>query len=204
MNVRKVLIVTAAAALVVNALVVVDALTRGMLVPRAEAKGSVAERARPAAPVAPAASVTPAAAEAGASEAEAAYRALIIELQQQKQALDRRAGELADRERRLREQDQSSEGGAEVRPGGRGGAAGGATASAPHAAFDRLLRAYEGMDPENAAAALAKLYTRERQVVVEVLLGMKPRQAAAVLDAIAATAPSVAAELSLEIWKRDR
>ena len=201
MNVRKVLIVTAAAALVVNALVVVDALTRGMLVPRAEAKGSVAERARPAAP---AASVTPAAAEAGASEAEAAYRALIIELQQQKQALDRRAGELADRERRLREQDQSSEGGAGVRPGGRGGVAGGATASAPHAAFDRLLRAYEGMDPENAAAALAKLYNRERQVVIEVLLGMKPRQAAAVLDAIAATAPSVAAELSLEIWKRDR
>jgi flagellar motility protein MotE (MotC chaperone) len=201
MNVRKVLIVTAAAALVVNALVVVDALTRGMLVPRAEAKGSVAERARPAAP---AASVTPAAAEAGASEAEAAYRALIIELQQQKQALDRRAGELADRERRLREQNQSPEDGAEVRPGGRGGAAGGATASAPHTAFDRLLKAYEGMDPENAAAALAKLYAKERQVVVEVLLGMKPRQAAAVLDAIAATAPSVAAELSLEIWKRDR
>ena len=201
MNVRKVLIVTAAAALVVNALVVVDALTRGMLVPRAEAKGSVAERARPAAP---AASVTPAAAEAGASEAEAAYRALIIELQQQKQALDRRAGELADRERRLRGQDQSPEGGAEVRPGGRGGAAGGATASAPHTAFARLLKAYEGMDPENAAAALAKLYAKERQVVIEVLLGMKPRQAAAVLDAIAATAPSVAAELSLEIWKRDR
>jgi hypothetical protein len=33
---------------------------------------------------------------------------------------------------------------------------------------------------------------------------MKPRQAAAVLDSIAATAPSIAAELSLAVWRRDR
>jgi flagellar motility protein MotE (MotC chaperone) len=79
-----------------------------------------------------------------------------------------------------------------------------APAPAPRAAFDRLLKAYEGMDPENAAAALAEIYKKERQVVVEVLLGMKPRQAAAVLDALAATAPSIAAELSLEVWRRDR
>ncbi len=60
------------------------------------------------------------------------------------------------------------------------------------------------MDPDNAAAALASLYGKERQAVIEILLGMKPRQAAAVLDALAARAPSVAAELSLAAWQRER
>jgi flagellar motility protein MotE (MotC chaperone) len=203
MNGRKVLIGAAAAALTVNALVVVDALTLGLLAPRAEAKGTVAERARPAGQATPAAP-----AEAGAGEAEAAYRVLVAELQQQKQALDRRTGELAARERQLEALQRSLEADAAERTAGgaagRGGSAGAAATPAPRAAFDRLLKAYEGMDPENAAAALAEIYKKERQVVVEVLLGMKPRQAAAVLDALAATAPSIAAELSLEVWRRDR
>lgn len=182
MNGRKVLIATAAVVLTVNALGVVDALTFGVLVPRAEAKGAVGERVRPPAP---AAGHT----EAGSSEAEAAYRALVAELQQQKQVLDRRADELAERERQLQALERSATAKA---------------AAAPRAGFDRLLRAYEGMDPENAAAALAEVYRKDRQVVVEVLLGMKPRQAAAVLDSIAAAAPPIAAELSLEVWKRDR
>ena len=69
--------------------------------------------------------------------------------------------------------------------------------------FERLLKAYEGMDPENAAAALAELYTRDRKVVIDVLLGLEARQAAATLDALAATHPQQAAALSLEIWKND-
>lgn len=182
MNGRKVLIATAAAVLTVNALVVVDALTFGVLVPRAEAKGVVGERTRPPAPAT-------GRVEAGSSEAEAAYRALVADLQQQKQVLDRRADELAERERRLQALEQSLDAKA---------------VTAPRAGFDRLLKAYEGMDPENAAAALAEVYRKDRHVVVEVLLGMKPRQAAAVLDSIAAAAPPIAAELSLEVWKRDR
>jgi len=184
MNGTKVLVATAAAVLTVNALVVVDALTFGLLVPRAEAKGVIGERTRPSAPA-----TVRAEAGSGEAEAEAAYRALVAELQQQKQVLDRRADELAERERRLQALEQSLDAKA---------------VAAPRAGFDRLLKAYEGMDPENAAAALAEVYRKDRQVVVEVLLGMKPRQAAAVLDSIAAAAPSIAAELSLEVWKRDR
>ena len=184
MNGRKVLVATAAAVLTVNALVVVDALTFGVLVPRAEAKGVIGERTRPSAPA-----TVRAEAGSGEAEAEAAYRALVAELQQQKQVLDRRADELAERERRLQALEQSLDAKA---------------VAAPRAGFDRLLKAYEGMDPENAAAALAEVYRKDRQVVVEVLLGMKPRQAAAVLDSIAAAAPAIAAELSLEVWKRDR
>lgn len=195
MSPRRVLVAAAAVALAINALLVVDALTVGLLVPRAEARAPVAARAGAGAGVGETATAnaTPigvAGAEAGATEAEAAYRALVAELTRQKQALDRRAAALAEREQRVAgaQQAQQARGGAPEPPSG----------------FERLVRAYEAMDPDNAAAALASLYGKERQAVIEILLGMKPRQAAAVLDALAARAPSVAAELSLAAWKRER
>ena len=46
MNGRKLLVATAAAALTVNALIVVDALSFGVLVSPAEAKASGGERSR--------------------------------------------------------------------------------------------------------------------------------------------------------------
>lgn len=196
MSARRVVITTAAVALVINALLVVDALTVGLLVPRAEARAPVAARAgadaRAAEVEAGAAEAEAgvAEAEAGAGEAEAAYRALVVELTRQKQALDRRAAALAEREQQVAGAQQALQ--------ARGGA------PAPTSGFERLVRAYEAMDPDNAAAALASLYGKERQAVVEILLGMKPRQAAAVLDALAARAPSVAAELSLAAWQRER
>ncbi|MCU0230804.1 MAG: hypothetical protein MUC67_05435 [Acidobacteria bacterium] len=189
MRARRVVVLALAAALVVNALLVVDALTAGLLVPRVEARAPVA------APVAaPARAVPPrvlaADEEAGAAQAEAAYRALVADLRQQKQALDRAAAALAEREQRLARAEQELV----------------ARAAAPAArpAFDRLVRAYEAMDPDRAAAALVALRARERQATIEVVLAMKPREAAAVLDALAATSPSLAAELSLEAWRRER
>jgi flagellar motility protein MotE (MotC chaperone) len=190
---RRALVAAAAVALAINALLAVDALTVGLLVPRAEARAPVAARAGAGAGVGEAATASRtgvAGAEAGAAEAEAAYRALVAELTRQKQALDRRAAALAEREQRVAGAQQAlqARGGAPESPSG----------------FERLVRAYEAMDPDNAAAALASLYGKERQAVTEILLGMKPRQAAAVLDALAARAPSVAAELSLAAWQRER
>ena len=40
--------------------------------------------------------------------------------------------------------------------------------------FDRLLKAYEGMDPANAAAALVELYGKNRRVVVPPHVGVDP------------------------------
>jgi flagellar motility protein MotE (MotC chaperone) len=194
-----VLVAAAAVALVLNALLVVDALTVGLLVPRAEARAPVAaragadargERPGPARNAAADADAGVVPGEAGAAEAEAAYRALVAELMRQKQALDRRAAALAEREQRVAGAEQALQ----VRGG----------APEPPSGFERLVRAYEAMDPDNAAAALASLYGKERQAVIEILLGMKPRPAAAVLDALAAHAPSVAAELSQAAWQRER
>jgi hypothetical protein len=69
-------------------------------------------------------------------------------------------------------------------------------------AFLRLLRAYENMEPESAAKALAELATRDRRAVVELVLGSKPRTSGAILDALTQTHPGLAADLSYEIWRR--
>jgi len=172
---RRAVAASLAAVLALNALLVAGALGAGAFVVRADG--------RPKAEVEP----------ARATASEAAYRALIADLQRQREALDRRAIELAERERQLLVLQKSVL--ARV-----------AAEDAPRVptALERLLRAYEGMDPDNAAAALVTLYAQDPRIVTDLLLGMKSRQAAEVLDAIAAVRPEIAAELSLGIWRRDR
>jgi flagellar motility protein MotE (MotC chaperone) len=69
------------------------------------------------------------------------------------------------------------------------------------AAFQSLQRAYENMEPESAARAIAELAQRDKQVVVELLLGWKPRTSGAILDALTQTDARLSADLSYEIWK---
>jgi hypothetical protein len=70
------------------------------------------------------------------------------------------------------------------------------------AAFTRLLRAYENMEPESAAKAIGELAARDREAVVELVMGWKPRTCGAILDALTQTNPALAADLSYTIWKR--
>jgi flagellar motility protein MotE (MotC chaperone) len=69
-------------------------------------------------------------------------------------------------------------------------------------AFKRLQRAYENMEPESAAKALAELASRDRDAVVELLLGWPPRTSGAILDALTQNDAGLAADLSYEVWKR--
>jgi len=69
-------------------------------------------------------------------------------------------------------------------------------------AFQRLARAYENMEAESAASALSELAARDREAVVQLLLGWRPRTSGAILDALTQTNPSLAADLSYEIWKK--
>jgi flagellar motility protein MotE (MotC chaperone) len=78
------------------------------------------------------------------------------------------------------------------------------TAARTATAFQSLQRAYENMEPESAARALAELAARDKQVVVELLLGWKPRTSGAILDALTQTDAALSADLSYEIWKLGR
>jgi hypothetical protein len=69
-------------------------------------------------------------------------------------------------------------------------------------AFLRLQRAYENMEPESAAKAAAALAARDKEAVIQLLMGWKPRTSGAILDALTQANPSLAADLSYEIWKR--
>jgi hypothetical protein len=77
-----------------------------------------------------------------------------------------------------------------------------ARASLRNDAFLRLQRAYESMEPESAAKALIALAGRDQEAVIELLMGWKPRTSGAILDAVTQSSPSLAADLSYEIWKR--
>ncbi|GEM_PF-4227944 len=72
----------------------------------------------------------------------------------------------------------------------------------PSPDFLRLQRAYENMEPDSAAMAMIELAKRDTNVVVELLLGWKPRTSGAVLDAITVRDAKLAADLSFRIWKR--
>jgi flagellar motility protein MotE (MotC chaperone) len=182
------------AAIAANALLIVDALTVNLLVPPVEAQ-EMAEQ--PVAPLDPA--------DAGYVEAQQTYLELIDELERHEQQLEQRQAEVAERERQLEvvrtefeaEKARLDKLAQQVEAERREVAAQGSPS------FDRLLKAYEMMEPENAAGALAELYARDQSVVVDLLLGLKPRQAGATLDALAADRPAIAAELSHEIWRRD-
>jgi flagellar motility protein MotE (MotC chaperone) len=58
------------------------------------------------------------------------------------------------------------------------------------------------MEPESAAKALAALAARDKEAVIELLMGWKPRTSGAILDSLTQNSPALAADLSYEIWKR--
>lgn len=66
-------------------------------------------------------------------------------------------------------------------------------------AFRRIVIAYESMEPQHAAASLARLAARDVASVVRTLMAMNPRRAGAVLDAMSAKAPDTAAMLTGEM-----
>jgi flagellar motility protein MotE (MotC chaperone) len=65
--------------------------------------------------------------------------------------------------------------------------------------FQKIVRAYENMEPENAAAALLRLSRRDIRSTVRTLLAMSPRKCGAILDAISAKAPDTAAAITSEM-----
>ncbi len=69
-------------------------------------------------------------------------------------------------------------------------------------AFTRLQRAYENMEPDSAAKALAELADRDKKAVVKMLVGWKPRTSGAILDALTQLKPALSADLSYEIWRK--
>ncbi|MDH3283763.1 MAG: hypothetical protein OEQ13_03415 [Acidobacteriota bacterium] len=143
--------------------------------------------------------------ELGADQARKTYLALIVELTDRQEKLELRESDLGERERQfavLKEELRRERQGVELLRE-EVAAQRKKIEELRSPSFDRLLKAYEGMEPENAAGALVELYDRDRMVVVDLLLGMKPRQAAAALDALAAMSPQIAADLSLEIWNKD-
>jgi len=74
----------------------------------------------------------------------------------------------------------------------------------PHAmsaAFEALRKAYENMEADSAARALAELSRRDKQVVIQLLIRWNPRTAGAILDSLAQSDPALAADLSYEVWK---
>lgn len=68
--------------------------------------------------------------------------------------------------------------------------------------FRRLVAAFESMEPETSASALIPLYGDHPVAAIDIILAISSRQAGAVMDAIAATAPATAASISHDIYVR--
>ena len=196
MRLRHVLVGVLGAAVLVNLIIAADILGNLGLLPGAEAGAKEEVRAPKDAP----------AGYAGAKEAEAAYKALVSELQAQKQTLDKKSQELAERERQVgvvraelqAQQDQQPAQAA--RPGQQGS---GGAQSQPGDSFKRLVKAFAGMEPENAARALAELYNRDRDTAIDLMLALPARRSGAILDALAQTKPGLAADISADMSHRD-
>ena len=75
-------------------------------------------------------------------------------------------------------------------------------APADDPSFSRLQRAYENMEPDSAAAALAELAALDQKAVLQLLSGWKPRTSSQILDALTQIDPGLAARLSYEIWRK--
>ncbi len=73
---------------------------------------------------------------------------------------------------------------------------------APADPFTQLQRAYENMEPDSAAKALIQLADLDKQAVVKMIVGWKPRTSGAILDALTQIKPGLAADLSYEIWRQ--
>jgi flagellar motility protein MotE (MotC chaperone) len=190
----------------VNVLLLIDALSVNWLVPHALAEEVAAPDTNPASapPAVHEQRETPDADTPACEQAELTYRNLVGELTEQRKRLDQETQSLSERERQLSVLTAELE----KRDGELDALAKQLevekqrleTAAAP--SFEKLLKAYEGMDPINAASSLHELVGKDRQTVIDLLLGLKPRQSAAVLDALAAEHPREAADLSYEIWKK--
>ncbi len=140
--------------------------------------------------------------EAQAREAEAAYRTLVAELTEQKTRLERRAQELAERERQIVVLRQELEVQAAASAASAAQARPGATPAPSIDAPDpvkRLVRSYASMTPENAAGTLAELHGRAPRTARDIFLALPPRASGSILDVLSATRPALAAQLSLEI-----
>ncbi len=200
MILRRVLMAFLVVAVLANAALVLDALTLGVFVPATIAQVPAALPSGPESVV-----ELPHAADAGPDMERETYSRLVDELKLQRERLEEKARGLLERERQLTVAREELKSERETIEAERKALAQAQedfkNLGTPN--FDRLLKAYEGMDPENASAALAELYRRDRKVVIDILLGMKARQAAQTLDALAATHAQQAADLSLEIWQRD-
>ena len=207
MRLRGVLIAVLTTAVLANGVLVLDVMSGGGWLPFAEA-GSAKTEAAPekgAGRVETRDTKTPEAGEVGAREAEAAYRALVQELTEQKEALDKKARELAERERQLgvlRQELSAQKEQAAASAASAGTAK--TNAAAPEGEnMKRLIKAYSGMEPDNAARALQELYAKDRDIALDLFAGLSARKAAAILDALAALKPALAADISAEMSHRD-
>ena len=124
------------------------------------------------------------------------------QLVERAEQLRRREAELDEVLRGLEIQQRITERNTEAEPTA-GGAGPVEPPPEPNEAFQRLLRAYENMEPESAAVALAELATLDTEAVLQLLSGWKPRTSGQILDALTQTHPVLAAELSYRIWKGD-
>ncbi len=153
--------------------------------------------------------------EAQARAAEAAYRTLVAELTDQKARLERKAQELTERERQivvLRQEleaqfAEAAASAAQTGPSATAAQTGpGATAAPLIDAPDpvkRLVRSYASMTPENAARTLTELHGRAPQTALDIFLALPPHASGSILDALSSTRPALAAQLSLEIVRRN-
>lgn len=200
---RRVLIGLLAIAVLANVALVVDALTLGWIVPQVQAQTPAGDLSG-GTPQLREKGETPPASDAACVEAETTYRNLVGELTDQRRQLDKETQDLSERERQVGvltlelEKKKAELDALQKKLTAEDKRL--SLAAAP--SFEKLLKAYEGMDPANAASSLHELYSKDRQTVMDLLLGMKPRQSAAALDALAASYPREAADLSYEIWKR--
>ncbi len=143
----------------------------------------------------------------GKKEADAVYEELIAELMEQKKALESKAAELAERERQVGvaraelqalKQQAATTAASQPAP-----AAAAAAKAAATESFKKLVKAFAGMEPDNAAKALIELYGRDRDGAVDLMLALPARKAAAVLDAVTARKSAIAAEISFEMSHKD-
>lgn len=65
--------------------------------------------------------------------------------------------------------------------------------------FRRIVRAYESMEADGAAAALTRLAEEDSYSVVRTLLAMDPLRAGAVLDSMSRRAPDTTAKITAEM-----
>jgi len=186
-------------ALAANVVVMFDAVAPAGLIPRAEAREGAPDEADASAGDTPQTDPGP-----PAVRAEEIFEKLVEQVRARDKALDEREAALVDQERQLevvrlqleeratriaRERAALEARQKEIE--GTGGAS-----------FASLVKAYGQMDPENAAGALEELYKQRQDVVIDLVLSLKPRQAGAILDALAARNAKIAASLSKQIWER--